>query len=246
MEFYDYHVNSNPLIDFLTISPLNEKSILVSFGNRIDILVNRKVIALHRKLVQKSFEGFIESVPSYSSLAVFYDYLKIKSMIRESQTPFDFIKEFLQKMTEQILDEVEEAKTTVQLPVLYDGDDLDFVAQQHQLSQDELISIHAGKEYRVFMIGFLPGFPYMGSVDDRIATPRKSSPRTLVPAGSVGIAGIQTGIYPQSSPGGWQLIGRTPIKIFDRNRESPCLLQPGDVVKFYSISKKEFDKLNEY
>jgi inhibitor of KinA len=96
------------------------------------------------------------------------------------------------------------------------------------------------------MLGFLPGFPYMGMVDERIATPRKSSPRTVVPAGSVGIAGQQTGIYPLSSPGGWQLVGRTPLKIFDRKKESPCLLNPGDVVKFYSINKTEFEKLNEY
>lgn len=96
------------------------------------------------------------------------------------------------------------------------------------------------------MLGFLPGFPYMGTVDERIAAPRKNSPRTVVPAGSVGIAGIQTGIYPQASPGGWQLIGRTPLKIFDVMENSPCLFSPGDSVKFHSISKTEFEKLNEY
>ncbi len=198
------------------------------------------------RLLKKSFEGFIESVPSYSSLAVFFDYLKVKSVVKEGQAPFDFIKGFLERMIDQPAKDVEEANVVVKLPVLYDGDDLDFVAQQHQLSRDEVISIHTAKQYRVFMIGFLPGFPYMGSVDERIASPRKNSPRTVVPAGSVGIAGIQTGIYQQVSPGGWQLIGRTPMKIFDVKKESPCLLKPGDAVKFYSIDKTEFEKLNEY
>lgn len=130
--------------------------------------------------------------------------------------------------------------------MLYDGDDLDFVAEQHQLSTEEVISIHTSRSYRVFMLGFLPGFPYMGTVDERIATGRRASPRSVVPAGSVGIAGMQTGIYPQSSPGGWQLVGRTPLKIFDAIKASPCLLNPGDLVTFYSINKAEFEKLNEY
>ncbi len=121
------------------------------------------------------------------------------------------------------VESVQSNKSVIEVPVLYDGDDLAFVAQQHQLSHEDVISIHTANEYRVFMIGFLPGFAYMGSVDQRIATPRKSTPRTAVPAGSVGIAGIQTGIYPQASPGGWQLIGRTPLKIFCVKRETPCL-----------------------
>jgi len=219
----------------MTIGPLNERSILVSFGNVIDVDLNRRVIALHKKLQQQSFDGFVESVPAYSSLAIFY----------HSPARFETVESFLKALV--ISEEsVKSSESVVKVPVLYDGDDLSFVAQQHQLSHEEVISIHTANEYRVFMLGFLPGFAYMGSVDQRIATPRKSSPRTLVPAGSVGIAGIQTGIYPQASPGGWQLIGRTPSKIFDVKRESPCSLKPGDIVKFYSISENEFNKLNEY
>lgn len=137
-------------------------------------------------------------------------------------------------------------RPTLEIPVLYDGDDLDLVAELHQLAREEVIAIHTSRSYHVFMLGFLPGFSYMGTVDDRIATPRKSSPRILVPAGSVGIAGYQTGIYPQSSPGGWQLIGRTPLKIFDAGRSKTCLIDAGDQVKFSPISKTEFEKLNEY
>jgi len=219
----------------MTISQLNERAILVSFGNSIDVDVNRKVITLHKQLQRQPFAGFVESVPAYSSLAIFY----------HPPAQFETIGVFLKN-----LDLSEESLipdgSVIKVPVLYDGEDLVLLAHQHQLDRDEVISIHTSKEYRVFMLGFLPGFAYMGSVDERITTPRKSSPRTAVPPGSVGIAGIQTGIYPQASPGGWQLIGRTPIKIFDIKREQPCLLKPGDMVRFYSINETEFNKLNEY
>ncbi len=235
------------LASSFTITPLNETVALVSFGSTIDVEINKRIIALHRKLIQNSFSGFIESVPAYSSLAVFYNYVEVKSIIDDQKTPFNYVKGFLEEILKAgVQINSEETNRVVELPVFYDGDDLDFLAHQHQLTRDEVISIHASKAYHVFMIGFLPGFPYMGSVDERIATPRKSSPRTKVPAGSIGIAGIQTGIYPVSSPGGWQLIGRTPCKIFDVKKESPCLLRPGDSVKFYSIDKTEFEKLNEY
>lgn len=234
---YNLRLKSILLTDSFTITPLNETAALVSFGNTISVEANRKVIDLHHELKKQSFEGFVESVPAYSSLAVFY----------KTNFTFDFVKSFLEKrIASQEVNESELSPAILELPVLYDGEDLDFIAQQHHLTCDEVISIHTSKAYRVFMIGFLPGFPYMGSVDERIATSRKSSPRIAVPAGSVGIAGIQTGIYPQSSPGGWQLIGRTPLKIFDVMENSPCLFSPGDSVKFHSISKTEFEKLNEY
>jgi KipI family sensor histidine kinase inhibitor len=218
-----------------TIIPLNEIALLVSFGNMIEVDINEKVIALHKKLSQESFDGFIESVPAYSSLAIFF----------RAPARFEMVKEFLEALI--VSSESLSSNLSVkEVPVLYNGDDLDFVADQHQLSREEVISIHTSMNYRVFMLGFLPGFAYMGKVDDRIATPRKSSPRTVVPVGSVGIAGAQTGIYPQASPGGWQLIGRTPLKIFDAKKGDPCLLKPGDLIKFYSITEVEFEKLNEY
>lgn len=217
------------------ITPLNETTALVSFGNTINATINERVIALHQKLSENPFDGFVESVPAYSSLAVFFNH----------PTRFETVKRFLENL---ILSKksVTSDGSMVEIPVLYDGEDLAFMAEQHRLSLEQVISIHTSSSYRVFMLGFLPGFPYMGTVDERIATARRSSPRTLVPAGSVGIAGMQTGIYPQASPGGWQLLGRTPLKIFDANKKSPCLLNPGDTVKFYSISKAEFENLNEY
>ncbi|HTH55378.1 MAG TPA: 5-oxoprolinase subunit PxpB [Cyclobacteriaceae bacterium] len=218
-----------------SIVPLNETTALVSFGDNIDLDVNERIIALHHTVTNNPFQGFVESAPAYSSLAVFF-----RLPIR-----FGTVKKILETHIKSS-ESLESHGSAIEVPVLYDGDDLDVVAQQHQLSREEVISIHAAKLYRVFMLGFLPGFPYMGTVDQRIATARKNSPRTLVPAGSVGIAGIQTGIYPQSSPGGWQLIGRTPLKIFNAKKELPCLLKPGDSVKFYSITRLEFEKLNEY
>lgn len=221
-----------------SIVPLNETAALVSFGNIIEVNVNERVIALHQALSKNPFEGFVESVPAYSSLAIFY----------HRPARFEAVKTFLGTLAismESAASKVS-AVRSVAIPILYDGDDLEFVGEQHGLSREQVISIHSLRAYRVFMLGFLPGFPYMGAVDDRIATPRKISPRTVVPAGSVGIAGKQTGIYPQSSPGGWQLIGRTPLKIFDAKREEPCLLSPGDCVKFYPITSTEFEKLNEY
>jgi inhibitor of KinA len=134
----------------------------------------------------------------------------------------------------------------IRIPVCYDlalAPDLVSLAAEHKLDTEEVVKLHTGKTYRVFMIGFLPGFAYMGSVDEKIATPRKINPRTLVPAGSVGIAGEQTGVYPFDSPGGWQLIGQTPIKMFSATKAEPCLLQPGDDVQFYAVTIMEFEKI---
>lgn len=230
-----------------SIVPLNESAALVSFGNVIDEAVNQRIIALQTFLNQKSFKGFVESVPAYSSLAVFYNAIEVTQSNRDIKSTFDFIKKYLEDILAQ-LPQAEESgnNRALEIPVLYNGEDLKFVADEHGLSVDEVIGIHTAKSYRVFMIGFLPGFPYMGTIDDRIATARKKTPRTSVSAGSVGIAGSQTGIYPQASPGGWQLIGQTPLKIFDKEKPNPCLVNPGDQVRFYSINKNEFEKLNEY
>jgi inhibitor of KinA len=128
----------------------------------------------------------------------------------------------------------------MEIPVWYNGSDLNSIAGLHQISVHEVIALHAEMLYDVFMIGFLPGFAYMGTVNPKIATPRHASPRQKVPSGSIAIAGMQTGIYPLESPGGWQLIGRTPLRLFDLNAENPCLLKPGDQVKFIPISQSDF------
>lgn len=201
---------------------------------------------MHLAILKNNFKGFIETVPAYNSLTFFYDVTIVKNNYIVHTTVFDVVKNHIEKLVAALNVTTASNKQTVIIPVLYNGDDLEFVARKHQLTTEEVINIHSEKKYRVFMIGFLPGFTYMGKVDERIATPRLASPRTQVKAGSVGIAGFQTGIYPMQSPGGWQLIGQTPIKIFDVKKSNPCLLMAGDEVQFISISKNEFEKLNEY
>jgi inhibitor of KinA len=201
---------------------------------------------LHLAILKNNFKGFIETVPAYNSLAVFYDVTAVKNNYTINTMVFDVVKNYIEKLIDELQVTATSKKQTVIIPVLYNGDDLEFVAREHQLTTEEVITIHSTKKYRLFMIGFLPGFAYMGKVDERIATPRLTSPRTHVKAGSVGIAGFQTGIYPLQSPGGWQLIGQTPVKIFDVEKNNPCLLSAGDEVQFISINKNEFEKLNEY
>lgn len=219
---------------------------MVSFENVIDERINEKVIALQQTIAKNNFKGFIETVPAYNSLAIFYDIIIIKKNYTIATTAFDFVKAFTENILQQTTATATNEKITIPIPVYYNGEDLETVATQHNISIEDVIAIHTSKIYRVFMIGFLPGFAYMGKVDKRIATPRLSSPRTSVPAGSVGIAGFQTGIYPIQSPGGWQLIGQTPIKIFDAQKDKPCLLTAGDMVQFIAITKNDFKKLNEY
>lgn len=220
---------------------------LVSFDNIIDTVINEKVIALQKVFATFFFTGFIETVPAYSSLAIFYDVVAIKKHQPAESSAYDFVKKHTEQLIANLGVTVEQNDDSlITVPVHYNGDDLTDVAYQHGLTVAELINIHTEKIYRVFMIGFQPGFAYMGKLDERIATPRKVSPRTYVPQGSVGIAGFQTGIYPFSSPGGWQLIGQTPLKIFDKEKKNPCLIKAGDHIKFTSISKEEFKKRNEY
>jgi len=237
----------NELAKSCTIKPLNEGALLISLGNSIDVGINLFIIELHRRIIAVPFPGLIESVPAYSSLAVYFDTGVVKGIQPNYETAFDVVREHLENILRKIVLADDDTKNQViEIPVLYDGEDLGFVADRHFLTHEEVIAIHVSVTYRVFMIGFLPGFAYMGSVNKRISTPRRSSPRTFVPGGSVGIAGTQTGIYPQSSPGGWQLIGRTPLRIFDKEKSSPCLLNPGDRVRYYPIDLIEFEKRNEY
>ncbi len=236
-------INSLPY----SISVLNETALLVSFGNIIDVSVNEKVLTLHESFKQNPFPGLVETVPAYSSLAVFYDPLSIK----DKRTGLPCAADFVQSIIRERLGAITaigtaDKKKIVTIPLYYNGEDLGLIAGQKNLSVEEVIAFHHSVTYRIFMIGFLPGFPYMGPVDERIATARRSTPRAKVKAGTVGIAGLQTGIYPLDSPGGWQLIGQTPLRIFDKDKAPACLLEAGHEVKFIPISKEEFEQQNEY
>jgi inhibitor of KinA len=217
------------------IFPLSDSAITIDFGNVIDEKTNDFVMKLYRFCSENPFIGMIEAMPAYASLTIFYDVLKVRKLNIEAKTAFGFAKKYLETNLQKVDNQFVTQFGLVNIPVIYDGEDLAFVAEYTQLSIEEVIKIHTSPIYRVYMMGFLPGFAYMGGLDARIATPRKATPRTKVPAGSVGIAGNQTGIYPSESPGGWQLIGRTELQLYTPKSPEITLLKAGDLVKFVKI-----------
>ena len=224
------------------IFPLGDTALMLDYGNTIDEVINKEVITRFRQLQNDPLPGMIEAVPAYSSLAVYYDPCKLVKKIPAGQTIFDWMKEELVLRVQQPAPEFNDKERLVKIPVCYGNEfapDLPQLASAKGISADEVIRIHTDKTYKVYMLGFLPGFPYMGEVDDRISMPRKSQPQK-VEAGSVGIAGKQTGAYPLASPGGWQIIGRTPLKLFDAEKKRPTLVEAGDIVQFYEVDTDEF------
>jgi inhibitor of KinA len=230
-----------------TIFSLGDQAITIDFGG-LSPDTNKLVLLLFHHLKTSGIDGVKDVIPAYSSLTIVYDPIKIYQS-KSTSSGFDYMKQKLEESLKTIdLSTVNNHVRKIEIPVCYDisvAPDIEFVASSHNIGADEVISIHTSGIYRVYMIGFLPGFAYMASVDTRIATPRKPQPRKLVPAGSVGIAGEQTGVYPLNSPGGWQLIGRTPLQLFDASKDEPTLFQPGDEVKFYSISLAQYNQLKE-
>lgn len=217
------------------IFPLGLDALTVEFGNEISVALNRKVLKLSRYFQENQFEGFVETVPAYASLTIFYDVLAVKKKFPDFATAFAAVKSLVENALANLTDLPESEPRLIEIAVAFDKEsalDLEFVAEVSNLSPQEVVEIFTAKTYRVFMVGFLPGFAYMGEVDNRIAAPRKASPRLKVPKGSVGIAGRQTGIYSLDAPGGWQIIGRTAQELFTPAAKNPCLLQTGDLVKF--------------
>jgi inhibitor of KinA len=208
------------------IVPLGDSAVLIQLGDEIDLTINQRVHALANLITTSSMQGIAEIVPAYATLLVHYDPLLLS---------FTQMKDSLRAQISQ-MEEIESRKPRrIDVPVRYGGEkgpDLESVASHCGLRVEDVIRIHGEKIYTVYMMGFTPGYPYMGKLDDRLIMPRLETPRTRVPAGTVAIAGSQTGIYSIESPGGWQLIGWTPLKLFDLGSESPFLFSPGDEVKF--------------
>jgi len=222
----------------IRIFSLGESALTVEFGTTISENLNKKAIALAEHFFKNPFPGYIESVPAYASATIFFDPMTVRREFSDSETAFSAVSDLVQNALATVDVYADGASRIVEIPVRFDlaaEFDLEFVASSHKLSIDQVIDIFTSNVYRVYMLGFLPGFSYMGEVDERIATPRKETPRTLVQAGSVGIAGQQTGIYSLTSPGGWQIIGQTDVEMFTPNGDSPCYLQPGDRVTFTAI-----------
>jgi inhibitor of KinA len=225
------------------IFPLGDAAITIDFGNVIDEKINSLVIQLFNDFKINPLPAMIEAVPAYSSLTVYYDVFGISKTLNNDRSIYEFISEQIEKRLDQPLKESNESTRLMTIPVCYKtafGPDIEHLAKEKNIPVEEVIRIHSSKQYRVYMLGFLPGFCYMGEVDERISMSRKSQPQPVA-AGSIGIAGRQTGIYPFASPGGWQIIGRTPLKLFDPQKEEPALLKAGDTVRFISISKDEFE-----
>ena len=222
------------------ILPAGDSAALVEFGDRIDPETNDLVYSLASAVEAASIKGFQELVPTYRSLLVQYDLHAIG---------YEEVSSRLRKIVEQIKPPVgngDAAKIVVKIPVAYGGEsgaDLQTVAEHSGLSEQDVIGIHSGTDYRVFMLGFAPGFPYLGGMDERIACPRLKTPRVRVPGGSVGIAESQTGVYPNDSPGGWQIIGHTPVKLFDSQANPPAAILPGSLVRFEPVDPDQYQAI---
>ena len=219
-----------------TVLPLGDTAVTVEFGREITPDLNARALAFAQALRVQDWEGVLDIVPAYASVTIHVDPLRL---------PVSILSERLQRVSFDVSAPV--AGRTHRIPVLYGGEwgpDLHDIAAFAGLSAADTIQLHSANPYRVYMLGFSPGFPYMGLVPATIAMPRLATPRTVVPAGSVGIAESQTGIYPAATPGGWRIVGRTPVSVYQPEAPQPFLFSPGDHVQFYPINADEFARMS--
>ncbi|MFT3823254.1 MAG: 5-oxoprolinase subunit PxpB [Chitinophagaceae bacterium] len=224
------------------IFALGDSAITLDYGNTISETLNEKVLSIQQWLYIHRFEGLKDVITAYSSVTVVYDPFMIRKHYHVHGTVASWITALLEKAATEAFPDPSPEKQVIRIPVCYEGiyaPDLEALANQLQLAPEEVVRLHTEPLYRVYMIGFLPGFSYMGEVHPKIAAPRKSQ-AVPVPAGSVGIAGTQTGIYPLRSPGGWHIIGRTPLMMFDQYNKVPAKLQAGIYVQFFPVSETAF------
>ncbi len=227
----------------IAFEPLGEAALLIRFGDRIDAALNARVHGAAMILRAAEMPGVVDIVPAFTTLAVIYEPAVWSGA---EGSPWRQLAEALRAVFMAPPAHVSESAATIEIPVCYGdahGPDLAFVAQHCGLTIDEVIARHCAADYHVAMLGFAPGFPYLLGLDRALHAPRRANPRTRVPRGSVAIGGAQTGIYPSELPGGWQLLGRTPLRLFDPQRDPACLLAPGDRVRFRAVDAAEFDAL---
>jgi inhibitor of KinA len=225
-----------------SLYPLGDSAVVIQLGDAIEIDTHEKVKNVTAFFENNPQSWLIETIPAFTTVTLFYDPMEILQ-IRKDGLPYKVVCSILKELLSGELEGNPAPARVMEIPVCYGGKygpDLEEVADARGITMEEVISKHTAGDYLVYMIGFAPGFPYVGGLDPDLATPRRKSPRLKIPAGSVGIAGDQTGVYPIESPGGWQLIGRTPLSLFRPADDTPSLLQTGDRIKFVPISEEEF------
>lgn len=234
----------------VTIKSLGDAALIVQLGEGISPVIHKRVRSLQLSLETQSFKGFIEAVPAYNNVTIYYNPFIVHQAYPDVKgtTSFQKVSLFIQEMVTNLTDHNQLEESIITIPVLYGGQwgpDLEDVAHHNDLTPEEVIQLHSSEDYLVYMIGFAPGFPFLGGMDKRIATPRRETPRLTIPAGSVGIAGEQTGVYPLETPGGWQIIGRTPLDLFLPKQSPPTLLQSGNKVRFVPITMEAYNTYKE-
>lgn len=228
---------------FPRIVPLGDCALVVEFGEAIDPHLSSHIAALAQRLRSDPPAGVRDIVPTYATLALHYDPVAVGS----DDSPYEILAAEVEAWLKEQPGEVAAGGRLIEIPVCYGGEygeDLEALAQRHGLAHAEVVRLHSEPEYHVHMLGFVPGFAYLGGLDARLATPRRDSPRARVPPGSVAIGGGQTGVFPLETPGGWHLIGRTPLRLFTPDAEPPCLLNAGDKVRFLAIDAREYARLS--
>ena len=223
----------------LRFVPAGDKAFVIELGDGISPEINRSVHNLLLSIEKQGIPGILDIVPTYRSILINYDPLTL---------PPNELEERVRELTQDLDETPPAASRVVELPTSYGGEhgsDLGYVAEHNGLTEEEVIALHSGTDYLVYMMGFTPGFTYLGGMSEKIATPRLQTPRTAIPAGSVGIAERQTGVYPIESPGGWQLIGRTPVRLFDPSKQPPVIAEPADYIRFVPVSPEEYLRILE-
>jgi inhibitor of KinA len=232
----------------MEITPLGDSALIVRIRETSADLDDESlsaVLGALRKIESAQIPGIIELAPAYTNIGVFFDPLRVASAGADPVAVFDWMADQIRTAVSRKIKSAKQTARLIKIPVCYDPEfalDLDEVAQHAGLSAREVVDLHHTAEYRVNCIGFTPGFPFLAGLPKKLATPRQATPRKEIPAGSVAIGGAQTGIYPIKSPGGWNIVGRTPLRLFSSEKEPPSLLRSGDRVRFLSITREEFEK----
>ena len=223
----------------IKILTAGDSSLLIEFGNEISPEINQKMKTTVKLMKEQHIEGVVDMIPAFCSLLINYDPRVIS---------YEELYDRMKALVKVVVKAEAGVKRVFEIPVCYGGEygpDIENIAEHAGLSVEEVIKIHSSRDYLIYMLGFLPGFTYLGGLDERIHTPRLANPRLKINAGSVGIGGSQTGIYPLDSPGGWQLMGMTPVKTYDPEREVPILMEAGDYIRFVPVDEEEYFRIQE-